>query len=327
MTQIRLAHSPDADDASMFYALMQKKFDWEGLEFSEVREDIETLNKRAVEGIYDVSAISFHAYPAIADKYILLRTGACFGDRYGPIVVSKKVLKPKQLLKVRIAVPGKKTTAFLALRLYEQWLAGGGKPGVCYSEVPFDRVMEDVIEGKIDAGLIIHEGQLSYVDHGLHKIVDLGEWWYEQTALPLPLGGIVIRRDLPIDVQRKVARLIRQSIMYSIRNSNESTENALPFARGLDAERTTKFVGMYVNDWTIDCGRKGMKAVRLLLDKGMRSGVISESIDLEGCFLSEALPSSSGVLENSLNQEASSQPGLTTVPATAQAMTLETESV
>ena len=281
---IQIAHSPDADDASMFYPLMNGKIDLGGLELTEIREDIESLNKKAMEGTYEVTAISFHAYPAVADKYLLLSTGACFGDRYGPVVVTNKSLKPKQLLKVRMGIPGKKTTAFLVLKLYEHYLAGEGKSGVCYSEIPFDQIMDRVVEGKVDAGLIIHEGQLSYQDKGLHKIVDLGEWWHKETHLPLPLGGIAIRRDLDLETQKRIGKLLQDSIRYTLEHKEEVLPQALPFARGLDAERTQKFIDMYVNDYTIDCGKKGFKAIKLLLEKGYQAGVLATNINLDECF-------------------------------------------
>jgi 1,4-dihydroxy-6-naphthoate synthase len=216
MTQIRIAHSPDADDAFMFHALTSGKIEHPGLEISEVREDIETLNQKAKEGAYEVTAISFHAFPSIASQYYLLTTGACFGDRYGPIVVAAKALKPKQLLKVHMGIPGKLTTAFLALKLYEHFVAGEAKSGICYTQVPFDQIMNQVKEGKLDAGLIIHEGQLSFADSGLTKIVDLGEWWHKETDLPLPLGGIAVRRDVGTDVIKQVGDLLQKSIQNNL---------------------------------------------------------------------------------------------------------------
>ena len=284
MTTIHLAHSPDADDAFMFYPLIQGKIDREGLEFVEVREDIETLNQKAMQGAYEVTAISFHAYPYISDRYLLLSTGACFGDRYGPIVVTAKPIKPKQLLKVRMGIPGKMTSAFLTLKLYEHYLAGEGKPGICYSQVPFDQIMEQVKAGKIDAGLIIHEGQLSFAESGLHRVVDLGEWWGKEPDLPLPLGGIAIRRDLDPAITQKVASLIQKSVQYSLEHKEESLQQALPFARGLDAEKALKFIEMYVNEMTVDFGKKGFKAIKLLLDRGYRAGILTQSVDLEGCL-------------------------------------------
>lgn len=282
--KIHLAHSPDADDAFMFYPLLQGKIDRGSLEFEEVREDIETLNQKAMEGAYEVTAVSFHVFPYVADKYLLLTTGACFGDRYGPLVVASKPLKPKQLLKVRMGIPGKMTTAFLALKLYEHHLAGEGKSGICYSQVPFDQIMDQIAAGKIDAGLIIHEGQLNYADKGFHKIVDLGEWWHKETGLALPLGGIVIRRDLAPEIQKEAARLIQESIRYSLEHKEEALQQALPYARGLDPERAAKFIEMYVNEMTVDFGRKGLKAIKTLLDKGFESGVLTERVDLDDCL-------------------------------------------
>jgi 1,4-dihydroxy-6-naphthoate synthase len=268
----------------MFYPIMEGKIPLDGFSVTDVREDIESLNQKAKEGVYDVTAVSFHVYPYIADKYLLLSTGACFGDQYGPVVVASKALKPKQLLKVRIGIPGKMTSAFLALKLYEQQLAGEGKSGVCYSQVPFDQIMEQVEAGKLDAGLIIHEGQLSFSEKGLHKIVDLGEWWHKETGLPLPLGGIAIRRDLAPEIQKKVGLAIQQSIRYSLEHKEESLAKALPFARGLDPERADKFIGMYVNDYTVDFGRKGLKSIKLLLEKGYQQGIITQSVELDDCI-------------------------------------------
>lgn len=286
MTTIHLAHSPDADDAFMFYPLMQGKIDREGLEFVETREDIETLNQKAMQGVYEVTAVSFHVFPYIADRYFLLSTGACFGDRYGPIVVAPKALKPKQLLKVRMGIPGKMTSAFLVLKLYEHFIAGEGKSGICYSEVPFDQIMDQVRDGKINAGLIIHEGQLSFAEKGLHKVVDLGEWWHKETNLPLPLGGIAIRRDLGPEKTRQIASLIQKSIQFALENKDEALGAALPFARGMDAEKTLKFIEMYVNDFTIDFGRKGYKAIKLLLDRGYSTGILRQKVNLDECLFS-----------------------------------------
>lgn len=304
--KIHIAHSPDADDAFMFSPLFEGKVSQEGFELVDVREDIETLNKKALEGSYEATAVSIHAFPYIAERYRLLSTGACFGEKYGPILVTKKPLKAKQLLKVRVAIPGKMTTAFLALRLYEHYLAGEGKSGICYSEVPFDKIMDQVIEGKVDAGLIIHEGQLNYAEKGLHKAVDLGEWWYKQTKLPLPLGGIAIRRDLPLDVQVKVGKAIQSSIRYALDHKEEVLQKALPYARGLDPERALQFILMYVNDMTYECGRPGYKAIKTILEKGSQSGIIRAQVDLEDAFLNLRKPSPSS--EPSLDEPPSSTP-------------------
>lgn len=284
---IRIAHSPDADDAFMFAPLLEGKIPTDGIEFVDVREDIESLNRKATEegAAYEVSAVSLHAFPYIAGHYNLLSTGACFGDRYGPIVVTNKVLKPKQLLKVRIGIPGKMTTAFLVLRLYEQHLAGDGKSGICYSEVPFDQIMDQVAQQKLDAGLIIHEGQLNFAEKGLHKIVDLGEWWHKETKLPLPLGGIAIRKDLDLDLQVKVGRILQASIQYAITHKEEVLPKALPYARGLDPERAMQFISRYVNERTIECGREGFKAMKLLLDRGYEKGILRQRVDLDACFI------------------------------------------
>lgn len=287
---IQIAHSPDADDAFMFAPLLKGKIDRGGLEISEVCEDIESLNRKAADGTYEVTAVSFHAYPSIAEKYLLLTTGACFGDRYGPIVVALKALKPKQLLKVRIGIPGKRTTAFLVLKLYEHQLTGEGKSGICYSEVPFDQIMDQVVAGKIDAGLVIHEGQLHFADKGLHKIVDLGEWWYKETGLPLPLGGIAIRRDLDPSIQKEVVRRIRESIRYSLEHKEEILPEAIPYARGLDPERTAKFIEMYVGEMTVDFGRKGYRAIKALLERGYRQGILTQKVDLDECLFDLAPP-------------------------------------
>jgi 1,4-dihydroxy-6-naphthoate synthase len=284
MAQIRIAHSPDADDAFMFYALLQGKIDRpEGIEFTDVQEDIESLNRKAMQGTYEVTAVSFHVYPYISEKYYLLTTGACFGDNYGPIVVSSKVLKPKQILKMRVGIPGKMTSAFLALKLYEHHLAGEGKSGICYSQHPFDKILEEVAEKKIDAGLLIHEGQLTFEEKGLHKVVDLGEWWHKQTGHPLPLGGIAVRRDLDPAVLKTTAELIQKSIQYGLEHKEEALAHALPFARGMDAERAQKFIDMYVNDRTVDFGRPGFKAIKTFLDRGYREGILTEPVDLAGC--------------------------------------------
>lgn len=284
MTQIRIAHSPDADDAYMFYGLIQRKVEMPaGLELVDIKEDIESLNQKALKGEYEVTAISFHAYPYIADKYYLLTTGACFGDQYGPIVVTSKVLKPKQILKVRMAIPGKMTSAFLALKLYEHHLAGEGKSGICYSQVPFDEIQDQVADKKVDAGLIIHEGQLSYEEKGLHKFVDLGVWWHEETGFPLPLGGIAIRRDLDPAVIAQIGTAIQKSIEYGLEHKEEALAYALPFARGMDAERAQKFIGMYVNNYTVDFGRTGFKAIKTFLDRGYREGILKEPVDFDGC--------------------------------------------
>jgi len=256
--KIRVAHSPDSDDAFMFYALANKKFDTGGIEFENLLSDIETLNQKAMKGEYEVSAISIHAYPYIADKYQMLSSGASMGDGYGPMVVSTKPYKVEDINNLKIAIPGKRTSAFLALSIF----AGTFE----YEVVPFDQIIERVLSGEFEAGLIIHEGQLTYGTSGLHNVVDLGAWFKEKFELPLPLGGNVIRRDLPEDVKKKVAYYLKKTIAYSLEHRQEALDYALSFARGMNTNLADKFVGMYVNDWTLDYGAKGKEAIQLFLD-------------------------------------------------------------
>jgi 1,4-dihydroxy-6-naphthoate synthase len=262
---IRVAHSPDADDAFMFYALITGKIDAQGIEFENVLADIETLNQKALKGEYEVSAISLHAYPYVADKYYLLSSGGSVGYKYGPVVVSKKELG--DLKGKRIAIPGVKTTAFLALKLLEKDF----EPIV----TPFDKILETVERGKADAGLVIHEGQLTYSNKKLLKVVDLGEWWYEETGLPLPLGGNVIRKDLDRELSLRISGLIRESIEYGLNNREEALSYASKFAGDLEIEKVDEFVGMYVNERTLDYGDDGIKAIRLLLERGYKEGIIT----------------------------------------------------
>ncbi len=268
--RIRIAHSPDSDDAFMFYPLLSGRIDTQGLEIEHVLADIETLNREALRGTYEVSAISFHAYPYVADRYLVLPSGGSVGEGYGPIVVAKE---PLQSLKgKRIAVPGTLTTAYLVLKLYE--------PDFEEVVLPFDRVMDAVESKEADAGLVIHEGQLSYKDRGLVKVVDLGQWWREKYGLPLPLGCNVVRRDLGREVIRKIERLMRQSVEYAITHTEEGLSYAREYARDIkeDEERTRRFVSMYVNHRTVDYGEDGRKAVRLLLELGRQKGIIKASI-------------------------------------------------
>ncbi len=256
--KIRVAHSPDSDDAFMFYALANKKFDTDGIEFENILSDIETLNQKAMNGEYEVSAVSIHAYPYIADKYQMLSSGASMGDGYGPMVVSTRPYKVSDINNLKIAIPGKRTSAFLALSIF----AGTFE----YEVVPFDQIIDKVLEGKYDAGLIIHEGQLTYGNSGLHNVVDLGAWFKEKFKLPLPLGGNVIRRDLPEEVKRKAAYYLKKSIAFSLEHREEGLKYALDFARGMNTKLADRFVGMYVNDWTLDYGEKGRQAIQLFLD-------------------------------------------------------------
>jgi 1,4-dihydroxy-6-naphthoate synthase len=273
VVELTLAHSPDSDDAFMFYALATKKLSAREIAFTHRLEDIETLNRKALEGVYDVTAISFHAYPYLEDKYVLLPCGASFGERYGPVVVSHACGKFGSLRGKRVAVPGKMTTAYLALQLYE--------PEVEVVVTPFDRILEVVARGAADAGVVIHEGQLSYSGAGLRKVLDLGEWWYHQTNLPLPLGGNAIRRSLDVCTQRAVAALLKKSIQYSLNHREEALSYAQQFSRGLDATTADRFVSMYVNDWTLDYGELGRKAVQELLDRGFQKGIVPKAVTAE----------------------------------------------
>lgn len=264
--RIRIAHSPDSDDAFMFYALTAGKIDTEGLEIEHVLADIETLNREALKGTYEVSAVSFHAYPYVAEHYLVLPSGGSVGEGYGPVVVSKENLE--SLKGRKVAIPGRLTTAYLVLKLYE--------PDFEEVQVPFDRVLEEVEVGRVDAGLVIHEGQLSYEDRGLRKLVDLGGWWMEKTGLPLPLGCNVIKKDLGMEVIRKMERLMRKSIEYALENKGEALSFAREYAREIkeDMTRTEKFVSMYVNKRTLDYGEDGRQAARLLLQMGIERGII-----------------------------------------------------
>ncbi|MGH9398005.1 MAG: menaquinone biosynthesis family protein [Terriglobia bacterium] len=271
--EITLAHSPDSDDAFMFYALATRKIPTDSLRFAHTLEDIQSLNVKAQEGVFDVTAVSFHAYPYIADKYILLPSGASFGDRYGPMIVARGSLAASDLKKKRVAVPGKMTTAFLTLMLFE--------PDADPVVVPFDQILSAVAKGDVDAGVVIHEGQLTYGMEGLSKVVDLGEWWHQQTGLPLPLGGNVIRRSLGNDIMRRVSQTLRASIQYGLEHREEALTYAMQFARGLDHFTADKFVSMYVNDWTVNYGEEGRRAVQLLLDRGFEGGVLPQRVQAE----------------------------------------------
>src|SRR5215218_4457220 len=255
--KITVAHSPDSDDAFMFFGLASGSVDTAGIVVDQVLSDIETLNRAAFDGRYEVTAVSFHAYAHLADKYALLPHGASMGDKYGPIVVARQDGGPARVKGSRIAIPGTLTTAYLTLRIYE--------PDFEYIVVPFDEIGQAVLDGRAEAGLLIHEGQLTYQDEGLRKIVDLGEWWSERTGgLPLPLGGNIIRRDLGAEMITKVSKLLHDSIAYALSHRPEAVEYAEQFGRGLDREKTDKFVGMYVNDLTLGYGERGRKAVELL---------------------------------------------------------------
>jgi len=270
---IRVAHSPDSDDAFMFYALSEDKLDTGNLRFEHELSDIESLNRRALTGELEVSAVSIHAYAYISDRYALLSSGSSMGDKYGPRLVSREPLGRENLKGKTIAVPGEWTTAYLALKLYE--------PEAQHVVVPFDEIMGFVARGEADVGLLIHEGQLTHESEGFHLIEDLGEWWYGETNLPLPLGGNVVRRDLGEETTREVARLIKASIQYALDHREEALAHALGYARDLPPELADKFVSMYVNEWTVDYGEKGREAVRTLLTRGYEAGIIPHEVDVE----------------------------------------------
>jgi 1,4-dihydroxy-6-naphthoate synthase len=270
---ITVGHSPDPDDAFMFYAFAHDKIDTGGLTFRHELQDIETLNRRALRGELEVTAVSIHAYAFLLDKYALLPSGCSMGDRYGPMVVAREPLKVDDLKGLKIAVPGTLTTAFLTLRL----LAGD----VAYEVVPFDEILAAVAAGRFDAGLIIHEGQLTFQNQGLRLVVDLGVWWQEKTGLPLPLGGNVVRRDLGAETMRTISRLLKESIHYALAHRQEALAYALRYARDMDMALADRFVGMYVNDWTLDYGPRGRAAVQRLLEDGHRAGIIPSPVAVE----------------------------------------------
>jgi 1,4-dihydroxy-6-naphthoate synthase len=271
--EIRIAHSPDSDDAFMFYALAKNKVPTGKFQFSHTLQDIESLNRKALQGEYEITAISFHAYVYIADKYVLLPSGASMGDNYGPMVVAREKWSVDELRGKKIAIPGTMTTAYLALQLFQ--------PDFEKVVVPFDRIMDAVLRKKVDAGLLIHEGQLTYASHNLHKIVDLGEWWHRLTALPLPLGGNVVRRNLGMENIREISRLLRESIQFALTHRKEALEYAMQFARDLDTPTADRFVGMYVNERTLDYGEEGRRAVQLLFDKAFAANLTPAHIVAE----------------------------------------------
>jgi 1,4-dihydroxy-6-naphthoate synthase len=273
VTEITCAHSPDSDDAYMFYALATKKVRSPLLTFKHVLEDIQTLNQKAHQGEYELSAISYHAYPYIADKYVLLAAGSSVGDGYGPMVVAPHPMAVSELKGKRIAVPGLLTTAYLTLRLMQ--------PDFEAVVVPFDRILEAIQDGTADAGLVIHEAQLTYGRSGYHNVVDLGRWWKDTYNLPLPLGANVLRRDLHPEVAREACRLMRESIQYALDHREEALNYAMQFARDLEASQAEKFVGMYVNHYTVDCGELVPKAAQKLLDMGHEAGLIPHRVVLE----------------------------------------------
>ena len=275
MDKIRIGHSPDSDDAFMFYALAKNLIPTEGVEVVHVIEDIESLNRRALNAELEVTAISIHAYAYVSQDYTLMPCGASIGDRYGPIVVSTVPMDPYKLSGKKIAIPGEMTTAYLTLQLFE--------PDFTPEVVPFDQILDHVKQGKADAGLIIHEGQLTYQSQGFHKIIDLGEWWHQETGLPLPLGANVIRRNLGSEKIKKITLLLKKSIQYSLSHRQEALEYAMVYARDMESDVTLadRFVGMYVNDYTLDYGPKGRDGVQELLKRGYQSGIITSSVDVD----------------------------------------------
>jgi len=277
LREITLAHSPDSDDAFMFYALATHKLQTPGYKYTHTLSDIQSLNEAALTETYDVTAVSFAAYPSIRDKYVLLDCGASFGEGYGPIVVSSRSMKPQDLKGLRVAVPGLKTTAFLSLKLFE--------PNFEPVVMPFDKIIEAVKSDVVEAGLLIHEGQLFFPQLGLHRVVDLGVWWQELTGLPLPLGGNAVRRALGPEVGRLVAKTIRDSVSYGLEHREEALNYSMQFARDMDPELADKFVGMYVNKWTLGYGDKGKKAVRELIERGTAAGILPAPPTIE--FLEE----------------------------------------
>ena len=263
---ITVAHSPDSDDAFMFYGLATNKLDTGSLNFTHVLKDIQTLNEEAFRGTYDVTAVSFHAYAYIADKYLLLPHGASIGDNYGPILVSREPAKAADISTLKIAVPGTLTSAFLALRIFNADFK--------YDVIPFDKIIDAVKSGQCDAGLLIHEGQLFYESIGLHKVLDLGEWWHERTGLPLPMGGNVIRRELGPEIIRQVSHCLSESIRYSLANRDDALAYAMQFARDMDTDLADRFVAMWVNDLTLDYTDRGREAVQRMLMEGFERGII-----------------------------------------------------
>ena len=271
--RITIAHSPDADDAFMFYALATRKLVDPDLEFVHLLKDIQTLNEEAFRSEYDVTAVSFHAYAYLSHRYALLPHGASMGDGYGPMIVAREPLPSDALQGKRIAIPGKLTTAVLTMELW--------RPGLNQVVVPFDQIPDAVLAGRADAGLIIHEGQVTYQRLGLQKIIDLGTWWAGETGLPLPLGGNVIRKDLGVDLMHRISRLLRESIRYALAHREDALAHAMQYGRDLDRPLADRFVGMYVNHWTLDYGERGRQAVRSLLQRGHAAGVLPHPVEPE----------------------------------------------
>ncbi len=274
--EIKVAHSPDSDDAFMFYGMATNKVRVPGVKFTHTLCDIETLNRKALEGYYDITAVSFHAYPYIQDQYAIMPTGGSVGEGYGPMIVASRNIPVEEVAKIKIAVPGTMTTAYLALKLFA--------PDVVTEVVPFDEIIPKVLEGKYEAGLIIHEGQLTFNKVGLHRIVDMGKWWRDLTGMPLPLGGNAIKRALGPDLTTACCNALRDSIQYALDHREEALQYAMQFARDLDVQQADKFVGMYVNERTLDYGKDGREAIVKLLEMGYERGIIpyKPSVDFVG---------------------------------------------
>ena len=273
LREISVAHSPDSDDAFMFYGLATNKVRVPGLKFSHTLSDIETLNRKAREAFYDLTAISFHAYPYLQDNYALLSSGGSVGEGYGPMIVANKEYTVEQIKTKKIAVPGTLTTAYLVLKLFA--------PDIQTEVVPFDQIIPQILDGRYEAGLIIHEGQLTYAKSGLQRIVDFGKWWREQTGLPLPLGGNAIKRDLGIELMHEVSQALKDSIQYALEHRDEALEYAMQFARDLDRQLAGRFVSMYVNERTLDYGAEGRQAIARLLEMGYEHGIIPHRPQLD----------------------------------------------
>jgi len=273
MTTIHVAHSPDSDDAFMFYALATGKIDTEGLTYVHELQDIESLNQRAMRGELEVTAVSIHAYAYLSERYALLPHGASMGDRYGPRLVAREPADRSEVKGKRIAIPGPLTSAYLALQLYE--------PDFTAVFTPFDAIEDAVVNGEVDMGLLIHEGQLTFAERGLHLVADMGEWWFQETGLPLPLGGNVVRKNLGPALTSKISRHLRDSIAYGLQHRVGALDHAMQYARGLDRSKADTFVGMYVNDWTLDYGERGRQAVRLFLQRGVDAGLVTKPVTVE----------------------------------------------
>ena len=265
--EIKVAHSPDSDDAFMFYGMATNKVRVPGVKFAHTLCDIETLNQKALEGFYDVTAVSFHAYPYIQENYALMPCGGSVGEGYGPMIVASRNISPKDVHKVKIAVPGTMTTAYLALKLFA--------PDAITEVLPFDEIIPRVLDAKFEAGLIIHEGQLTYGKSGLHRILDMGKWWRDLTGMPLPLGGNAVKRDLGPALTASCCNALRDSIQYALDHREEALQYAMQFARDLDVQQADKFVGMYVNERTLDYGKDGREAIVKLLAMGYERGIIT----------------------------------------------------